>query len=114
MRLGEPGARERKTGSSGVPSPFVSTTLAYVGLLVLQVGLFAAVFVGTVAERYLMTAWPPLVVGLAGGSHDHGAILVAGRMASSASVLAVVSVVWLADRQHHADRTDTAALPAQR
>jgi hypothetical protein len=44
---------------------FVSTTLAYVGLLVVQVGLFAAVFVGTVAERYLMTAWPPLVVGMA-------------------------------------------------
>ena len=44
---------------------FVSTTLAYVGLLVVQVGLFSAVFVGTVAERYLMTAWPPLVVGTA-------------------------------------------------
>ncbi len=52
-----------------------------------------------------------LVVGVAGGSHDHGAILVAGRMASSASVLAVVAVVWLADRLHHAARTDTAALP---
>jgi hypothetical protein len=44
---------------------FVSTTLAYVGLLVVQVGLFSAAFVGTVAERYLLTAWPPLVVGLA-------------------------------------------------
>ena len=31
----------------------------------MQVGLFSAAFVGTVAERYLVTAWPPLVVGLA-------------------------------------------------
>ncbi len=44
---------------------FVFTTLAYVALLVVQVGLFSAAFVGTVAERYLVTAWPPLVVGLA-------------------------------------------------
>lgn len=44
---------------------FASTTLAYTGLLVVQVGLFSAVFVGTVAERYLMTAWPPVVVGTA-------------------------------------------------
>ena len=38
-------------------------TLAYVVLLVLQVGL-AASFVGTVAERYLITALPLLVIGL--------------------------------------------------
>ena len=44
---------------------FASTTLAYTGLLVVQVGLFSAVFVGTVAERYLMTAWAPVVVGTA-------------------------------------------------
>lgn len=68
---------------------------------ILLIGTAVTFLVGVVA----------LVVGLAGGSHDHGAVLVAGRMASSASVLAVVSVVWLADRQHHADRTDTAALP---
>ena len=43
---------------------FVSVTLAYVVLLVLQVGLFSASFVGTVAERYLITALPLLVIGL--------------------------------------------------
>jgi Dolichyl-phosphate-mannose-protein mannosyltransferase len=44
---------------------FVSVTLAYIALLVLQVGLFSAVFVGHVAERYLITALPPLAIGLA-------------------------------------------------
>jgi Dolichyl-phosphate-mannose-protein mannosyltransferase len=43
---------------------FVAVTLAYIALLVVQVGLFAAVFVGTVAERYLITALPPLAIGL--------------------------------------------------
>ena len=43
---------------------FVSTALAYIALLVVQVGLFSAVFVGTVAERYLVTALPPLAIGL--------------------------------------------------
>jgi Dolichyl-phosphate-mannose-protein mannosyltransferase len=44
---------------------FVSVTLGYLALLVLQVGLFSAAFVGHVAERYLMTALPPLAIGLA-------------------------------------------------
>jgi Dolichyl-phosphate-mannose-protein mannosyltransferase len=44
---------------------FVSATLAYVGLLVVQVGLFSATFVGHVAERYLITALPALAIGLA-------------------------------------------------
>lgn len=62
---------------------FVSTTLAYVGLLVVQVGLFSAAFVGTVAERYLVTAWPPLVVGLAawlslGAPRARGVVVAAG------------------------------------
>jgi hypothetical protein len=43
---------------------FVAVTLAYVTLLVLQVGLFAAAFVGAVAERYLITALPLLAIGL--------------------------------------------------
>ena len=53
-----------------------------------------------------------LVYGVTGGAHDHAAILVAGRMASSASVLAVVTIVWFADGMHHAARTDTGAVPA--
>ena len=43
---------------------FVSTTLAYTALLVIQVGLFAAVFVGSVSERYLVTLLPLLAVAL--------------------------------------------------
>ena len=43
---------------------FVSVTVTYLGLLVVQVGLFSAVFVGSVAERYLITALPLLVAGL--------------------------------------------------
>ncbi len=54
-----------------------------------------------------------LVYGVSGGVHDHAAILVAGRMASSASVLAVVTIVWIADGMHHAARTDTEALPVR-
>ena len=43
---------------------FVSVALAYSLLLVLQVGLFAAEFVGHVAERYLITVLPLLAIGL--------------------------------------------------
>ena len=43
---------------------FVAVALAYVSLLVVQVGLFAAEYVGHVAERYLITALPLLVIGL--------------------------------------------------
>jgi hypothetical protein len=43
---------------------FVSTALAYTAFLVVQVGLFAAVFVGTIAERYLLTLLPLLAIGL--------------------------------------------------
>ncbi len=43
---------------------FVSTTLAYAALLVVQVGLFSAAFVGHVAERYLVTLLPLLAIGL--------------------------------------------------
>lgn len=43
---------------------FVSVTLAYLALLVVQVGLFSASFVGHVAERYLVTALPLLAIGV--------------------------------------------------
>jgi hypothetical protein len=43
---------------------FVAAALAYTALLVVQVGLFAAVFVGTIAERYLLTVLPLLAIGL--------------------------------------------------
>ena len=43
---------------------FVSTSVAYAFLLVVQVGLFAATFVGSVAERYLISLLPLLAIGL--------------------------------------------------
>jgi len=43
---------------------FVSTALGYTALLVVQVGLFASVYVGAVAERYLLTALPLLAIAL--------------------------------------------------
>ncbi len=55
-----------------------------------------------------------VVAGLSGVADLHGAVLVAGRMASSVSVLAVVTVVWLADGLHHAAQTDERALPPRR
>ncbi|MGN8048391.1 phosphatase PAP2 family protein [Curtobacterium sp. 22159] len=72
----------------------------------------AVLLVGTGVT--FLVAVVALVYGVAGGTHDHSAILVAGRMASSASVLAVVTIVWVADGMHHAARTDTEALPAVR
>jgi len=63
---------------------FVSTTLAYAVLLVVQVGLFAAVFVGAVAERYLITLLPLLALALCAWI---------GRGAPR--VLAVLVPVWL-------------------
>jgi hypothetical protein len=43
---------------------FVSTALGYAGLLVVQVGLFSSVYVGAVAERYLLTLVPLLAIAL--------------------------------------------------
>jgi hypothetical protein len=61
LALGVLTGRERDNPSLRA---FVSVTLAYVSLLVVQVGLFSAVFVGTVAERYLITTLPLLAIGL--------------------------------------------------
>ena len=47
---------------------FVAVALAYVSLLVVQVGLFSAEYVGHVAERYLITALPCSRSGSAPGS----------------------------------------------
>jgi hypothetical protein len=43
---------------------FVSTSLGYAALLVVQVGLFSSVYVGAVAERYLVTLVPLLAIAL--------------------------------------------------
>lgn len=53
-------------GRDGDPAlrAFVAVALAYSSLLVVQVGLFSAEFVGHVAERYLVTAVPVLAIGL--------------------------------------------------
>lgn len=47
-----------------------------------------------------------VVVTLTNGTgDDHSALLVAGRMAASTSVLLTLLAVWLADGLHHADPT---------
>jgi 4-amino-4-deoxy-L-arabinose transferase-like glycosyltransferase len=43
---------------------YVATSLAYAALLVVQVGLFSSVYVGAVAERYLLTLLPLLAIAL--------------------------------------------------
>ncbi|MCP1504073.1 membrane-associated phospholipid phosphatase [Curtobacterium herbarum] len=70
-------------------------------LLLVAVG--AALLVGVVA----------LLVGTLGDG-DHGAMLLAGRLASSASVLGVITAVWLADGMHHAPPTTSADAPPVR
>jgi hypothetical protein len=54
------------SGRDGDPRlrAFVSTSIGYAALLVLQVGLFASVYVGAVAERYLLTVLPLLAIAL--------------------------------------------------
>ncbi|WP_175470171.1 phosphatase PAP2 family protein [Curtobacterium sp. MCBA15_001] len=88
---GERGDRDGRRG----PRRVVTAVLA------VSVGVTAAVGIAAV------------VVALASGAgHDHDALLVAGRMASSTSVLLVVTVVWLADGMHHVDATtDTRGTP---
>ncbi|WIB36327.1 hypothetical protein [Curtobacterium sp. MCJR17_043] len=66
----------------------------------LLLAVAATVLVGVVA----------LLVGTTGG--DHGAMLLAGRMASSAGVLAVITAVWLADGMHTVPRTTRPDGPA--
>jgi len=77
--------------------------------------LVTAVLLVSVGVTFLV-GLAALVLGVGGtsGTADHDAMLVAGRMASSASVLAVVTAVWVADGMHHARRTDTQAIPAVR
>ncbi len=64
---------------------FVSVALAYAFLLVVQVGLFSAEYVGHVAERYLITVLPLLAIGLC-----------AWISRGAPRALAVVIPAWLA------------------
>jgi membrane-associated phospholipid phosphatase len=70
--------------------------------VVLLVAVAAALLVGVVA----------LLIGTLGD--DHGAMLLAGRLASSASVLAVITAVWLADGMHHVPPTTSPDAPPVR
>jgi len=88
---GERGDRDGRRG----PRRLVTAVLVAASGVALAVGI-AALVLGVTTES----------------GHDHEAMLVAGRMASSAAVLVTVTVVWIADGMHHAARTDTSALPA--
>ena len=65
-----------------------STALAYAALLVLQVGLFSSVYVGAVAERYLLTVLPLLAIALC-------TWIAAGRPAERRVVVPVWAVLVL-------------------
>ena len=59
---------------------FVSASLAYACLLVVQVGFFSSVYVGAVAERYLVTLVPLLAIALCawisrGAPREHRAVV---------------------------------------
>jgi hypothetical protein len=94
---------------------FVSVALAYVGLLVVQVGLFSASFVGHVAERYLVTALPLLAIGLCAWI-DRGAPRAAGVVIplTAAMVLgaALVPISQIATPQTIVNSPSTAPLAA--
>ena len=63
----------------------------------------------------LAVAVVAVVVSMANGTgHDHEALLIAGRMASSAAVLTAVTLVWLADGMHHSGRTTSPEAPVAR
>ncbi|WP_185021556.1 phosphatase PAP2 family protein [Curtobacterium sp. PhB130] len=96
------GARGDRDGRRGPRRVVTVVLLVSVGVVV-AVGVTALVVALTTGS------------GSGSGGYDHDAMLVAGRMASSASVLIVVTVVWLADGMHHAaPTTDTTALPTPR
>lgn len=77
---------------------FACVTLAYGGLLVVQVGLFSASFVGFVAERYLVTVVPLLAIGLCawiarGAPRAHVAIVpLAALLVAGAALVPIAQV----------------------
>lgn len=74
--------------------------------------LVTAVLVIATGVTAAVGAAAAVLVLASGAAHDHDALLVAGRMASSTSVLLVVTLVWLADGMHHAAATtDTRGVP---
>jgi 4-amino-4-deoxy-L-arabinose transferase-like glycosyltransferase len=80
---------------------FVSTTLGYASLLVVQVGLFSSVYVGHVAERYLLTVLPLLTIALCawigrGAPQERGVVVPAwGLLVALALVVPVDQLVSL-------------------
>lgn len=78
---------------------FLAVTAAYVTLLVLEVGAFAATHVGHVSERYLATAAPPLFIAYAlwiGRGGPRPRALVLGAVGALVALLALVPIRTLA------------------
>lgn len=73
---------------------YVATTVAYLVWLALQVSVFAASFVGYIPERYLVTAAPPVFLGLcawvARGAPRPARVLVP-VVAAAAAVVALIA-----------------------
>jgi hypothetical protein len=81
------GARGDRVGGRG---PRRLVTIAMIG------GIVAGVLIAAIAVTVSV---------LNGVGHDRSALLVAGRMSATASVLATILAVWLADRMHSAEPT---------
>ncbi|MFZ7086545.1 phosphatase PAP2 family protein [Curtobacterium sp. RRHDQ10] len=67
--------------------------------------LVTAALIAAIGIAIVIGVGAALVTLTNGGADDHPSLLVAGRMAASASVLATILAVWLADGLHHAART---------
>jgi hypothetical protein len=92
----------------------VATVISYLLFLVLQVGMFAAGRLDHVSERYLVTALPPLAVGLvawvgAGAPRPRGALVAVGAAVVGLVALLPVSRLVPATAVHDALSTTVLA-----
>jgi hypothetical protein len=103
----------RRRLGSPTTEAFVATVVAFVPILALQVGLFAAGRLDHVSQRYLVTALPPLAVGLAawagaGAPRSRRAVAAIGTVAVALVVVVPISRLVPTEALH--DALSTAAL----
>ncbi len=103
----------RRRLASPATEALVATVVAFVPILALQVGLFAAGRLDHVSQRYLVTALPPLAVGLAawagaGAPRSRRAVASIGIAAVALVAFVPISRLVPTDAMH--DALSTAAL----
>jgi len=99
--------------ASTTTQAYASTVVAYVPLLVVQVGLFASSRIEHISERYLITALPLLVVGLAawiGAGAPRGRVAVASVAGATVVLVAVTPVTRLVPERAMHDALSSAPL----